>query len=112
MPSPSNSGFSLFLAWYDREIISFVSLPLGQDRGSGLAKETQKELWQRFHQVKGVPVRSGSGKGLGPGLSICQALIARHQGEVGIESTPGEGAAFWFPLLMVEWERKALPFAP
>lgn len=72
-----------------------------RDRGPGLSKEAQKEIWQRFHQVKGVPVQSDSEKGLGLGLYICQMLIARHQGEVGVESTLGEGSTFWFTLPMI-----------
>ncbi|EFH80018.1 PAS domain-containing sensor histidine kinase [Ktedonobacter racemifer] len=72
-----------------------------RDRGPGLSAEAQKEIWQRFHQVKGVPVQSGSGKGLGLGLYICQMLIAEHQGEVGVESTLGEGSTFWFTLPIV-----------
>lgn len=72
------------------------------DKGPGLTAEAQKELWQRFHQVKGVPVQSGSGKGLGLGLYICQTLIAQHKGEVGVESTPGEGSTFWFTLPIVK----------
>lgn len=72
-----------------------------QDKGPGLTEEAQKHLWQRFHQVKGVPVQNDIGKGLGLGLYICQTLVAQHQGEVGVESTPGEGSTFWFtvPLL-------------
>ncbi|MGH2478273.1 MAG: ATP-binding protein, partial [Ktedonobacteraceae bacterium] len=58
--------------------------------------------WQRFHQVKGIPVQEGSGKGLGLGLYICQTLIAQHQGEVGVESAPGKGATFWFRLPIVD----------
>nr|WP_274532167.1 HAMP domain-containing sensor histidine kinase [Ktedonobacter racemifer] len=69
-----------------------------RDQGPGLTQEAQKDIWQRFHQVKEVPVQSGSGKGLGLGLYICQTLIEQHQGEVGVESTPGEGSIFWFTL--------------
>jgi PAS domain S-box-containing protein len=69
-----------------------------RDRGPGLTAEAQQELWQCFHQVKGVAVQGGLGKGLGLGLYICQTLIAQHQGEVGVESTPGEGSTFWFTL--------------
>jgi PAS domain S-box-containing protein len=72
-----------------------------RDQGPGLSEAAQKELWQRFCQIKGVPVQSGSGKGLGLGLYICQTLIAGHQGEVGVESTPGEGSTFWFTLPIV-----------
>ncbi len=70
-----------------------------RDRGSGLSSEAQKEVWQRFHQINGIPMQSsGSGKGLGLGLYICQKLIAEHQGVVGVESIPGEGSTFWFML--------------
>jgi len=72
-----------------------------RDQGPGLSEEAQTQLWQRFQQVKGVPVLSGSGKGLGLGLYICQTLIEQHQGEVGVESTPGEGSTFWFTLPMI-----------
>jgi signal transduction histidine kinase len=50
-----------------------------RDHGPGLSKEAQQNLWKRFQQVKGVPVLSGLGKGLG--LYICQTLIEQHQGE-------------------------------
>lgn len=72
-----------------------------QDHGPGLSEAACKAVWQRYHQVKGVPVQSGSGKGLGLGLYICQTLIAQHQGEVGVESAPGEGSTFWFSLPMI-----------
>jgi len=73
-----------------------------RDKGPGLSEEARKEIWHRFVQIKGVPVLSGSGKGLGLGLYICQMLIAQHQGEVGVESTPGEGSTFWFTLPLAQ----------
>lgn len=73
-----------------------------RDQGPGLSEEAQQDLWQRYHQVKGIPVQSGSGKGLGLGLYICQTLIAQHQGETGVESAPGEGSTFWFTLPLVK----------
>ncbi|GHO78294.1 hypothetical protein KSD_60650 [Ktedonobacter sp. SOSP1-85] len=69
-----------------------------RDHGPGLSEDARQDIWKRFHQVKGVPVLSGSGKGLGLGLYICQTLIEQHQGNVGVESTPGEGSTFWFTL--------------
>ena len=69
-----------------------------RDRGPGIPVAEQEHIWERFHQAPGVEVRSGSGVGLGLGLYISQVIIARHQGQVGVESVPGEGATFWFTL--------------
>ncbi|GHO49106.1 PAS domain S-box protein [Ktedonospora formicarum] len=69
-----------------------------RDHGPGLSEEAQQNIWKRFQQVKGVPVLSGSGKGLGLGLYICKTLIEQLHGNVGVESTPGEGSTFWFTL--------------
>ncbi|HET8847044.1 MAG TPA: HAMP domain-containing sensor histidine kinase, partial [Ktedonobacteraceae bacterium] len=72
------------------------------DQGPGLTAEAQKAIWQRYYQGKSTPVQSDvSGKGLGLGLYICQTLIAQHQGDVGVESAPGEGSTFWFTLPIV-----------
>ena len=36
--------------------------------------------------------------GLGLGLYICRTIIERHQGQLGVESAPGQGSTFWFTL--------------
>ncbi len=69
-----------------------------RDRGPGLPSEEQRLIWERFHRAPGIEVRSGSGVGLGLGLYISKTIIERHQGQVGVESVPGDGAAFWFTL--------------
>ncbi|HEY7416872.1 MAG TPA: ATP-binding protein, partial [Ktedonobacteraceae bacterium] len=66
--------------------------------GPGLTPEAQMRIWQRFYQVPGIHVQSGSGGGLGLGLYICQQLIHRHGGQVGVESSIGQGSTFWFTL--------------
>ncbi len=68
------------------------------DRGPGLSAEQQAHIWQRFYQASRTPIQSGWKAGLGLGLYICQQLISRQQGQVGVESTPGKGARFWFTL--------------
>jgi PAS domain S-box-containing protein len=69
-----------------------------QDQGPGLTRQQQEHIWQRLYQVSQTPVQNGWKVGLGLGLYLCQQLIHRQQGEVGIESIPGEGATFWFTL--------------
>jgi len=72
-----------------------------RDRGPGLSPEQQRRIWERFYQAAGMKAQSDADCGLGLGLHICRALIQRHNGEVGVESTPGYGSTFWFTLPLV-----------
>lgn len=73
-----------------------------RDRGPGLPLEEQTHIWERFHQVQGVRVQTGSGVGLGLGLYISRTIIERQDGRVGVASALGEGATFWFELLVTD----------
>jgi PAS domain S-box-containing protein len=77
------------------------------DQGPGLDKEVQHQIWKRFYRVSGVQDQSGEGVNLGLGLHICQMLIERHGGQVGVESEPGKGASFWFSLPVGEEAKPA-----
>lgn len=72
------------------------------DRGQGLTPQQQKQIWERFYRAEGITVQSGTGVNLGLGLYICGQLIQRQGGEVGVESSPGQGSTFWFTLPLVE----------
>ena len=69
-----------------------------RDEGPGLSPTEQQAIWERFYQVESIKVQNGSGVGLGLGLHICQTIIEQHQGQVGVQSSPGEGSTFWFTL--------------
>ena len=75
-----------------------------RDEGPGLPPEEQERIWERFHRARGIEVQSGTGVGLGLGLHICRTIIERHQGQVGVESAPGQGSTFWFSLPLGEQE--------
>jgi len=68
------------------------------DEGPGLSPTEQQAIWERFYQVERITARGGYGAGLGLGLHICRTIIEQHQGQVGVQSAPGEGATFWFTL--------------
>jgi PAS domain S-box-containing protein len=69
-----------------------------RDYGPGLSDEEQKYVWERFRQIERIETQSDTGAGLGLGLYISRSIIERHNGEVGVKSTPGEGSTFWFTL--------------
>ncbi len=70
-----------------------------RDEGPGLSLLEQQRIWERFYRVEGIEVKSGdSGVGLGLGLHICRTIIESQGGQVGLESVPEHGSAFWFML--------------
>jgi signal transduction histidine kinase len=72
-----------------------------RDKGPGLTADEQQHIWERFHRVPSIQVKSGSGVGLGLGLYICRTIIERQSGHVGVESEKDMGSTFWFTLPVV-----------
>ena len=63
------------------------------DNGPGIPLEHQERIFAAFERA---PSRRGIGYGLG--LAICQRLVERHRGHIGLASAAGEGTRFWFSL--------------
>ncbi len=68
------------------------------DEGIGVPLDEQAHLWERLYQAEAIAWQSGSQIGLGMGLYICKTIIEQHHGQVGVQSTPGQGSTFWFTL--------------
>jgi len=66
------------------------------DNGPGIPHEKQKQIFEKFHQLKGAHNEKPRGSGLG--LAICQHIINHHRGRIWVESQPGRGARFIFSM--------------
>ncbi|MEG4044222.1 PAS domain-containing sensor histidine kinase [Microcoleus sp. Pol17_C1] len=69
-----------------------------EDDGVGILPEQCEHLFDLY--VRGD--RSRHSVGLGLGLYLCRQIIGAHGGQIGVISTPGAGASFWFTLPLAE----------
>ena len=71
-----------------------------QDTGPGMPLERQQRIWDRYRRGQRRETHDArtTGGGLGLGLYISRTLVEQHGGDVGMESTPGQGSTFWFKL--------------
>ena len=60
------------------------------DNGIGMSEETMKHAFDKFYQ--GDTAHSTRGNGLG--LAICKEIVKKCDGEILVESTPGDGSEF------------------
>jgi signal transduction histidine kinase/DNA-binding response OmpR family regulator len=72
----------------------FITIAVS-DNGAGIAKEQQGKIFERFYQEKG-------NVGFGIGLAFSKNLAKIHNGNLEVESKPGEGARFTLTIPYVE----------
>lgn len=64
------------------------------DTGTGIAPEEVSRIFERFYRGSG----SLEQEGFGLGLSIARRMVDVMGGELGVESSEGEGSTFWVRL--------------
>ena len=74
--------------WHDEEqvYIKFI------DNGCGMSVEVQQKAFELYFTTKDI------GEGTGFGLAISFGIIKKHQGDIRLESTLGEGSCFTISL--------------
>ncbi len=68
-----------------------------RDNGKGLSPENQARLFTKFTRFD-----QARATGHGLGLSIVKRIVEKLGGQVGVESTPGQGSLFFFTLPAIE----------
>ncbi len=87
---------------------SFATLRvLVRDSGIGISADKRGQIFDSFTQVDNSTTRKYGGTGLG--LAICKRLAELMGGSIGVESAEGEGALFWFTVVLEKQDTVHFP---
>lgn len=90
--SPKNTGRIEIIVEKEDKMIKFSI----KDNGTGIPKNKQPELFNKFYQITTSINRRHGGTGLG--LSICKRLVEEMGGVIGVTSKVGAGSTFYFTI--------------
>lgn len=79
-----------------RDGLSVISI---KDNGIGISPKYLDRIFEPFTQLHA----EGEYSGCGLGLRIVKKLVSKHNGDISVESTPGEGSTFHvsFPIVQI-----------
>ena len=83
----SNGEISIITSFEFGQVVIHV-----KDTGIGIKPEEKEKLFERFFQAS-----SGHGRhtgSLGLGLAIARRIVSAHNGDIWVQSTPGQGSTF------------------
>jgi two-component system sensor histidine kinase KdpD len=63
--------------------------------GPGISEADQPKIFSKFYRA---PLTSGNVPGTGMGLAIARDIVQAHQGQIWVDSSPGQGAEFCLSL--------------
>ena len=86
-------SISISVCRKEKEIVFSVT-----DTGVGISPKDIPHIFEEFRQADGSTRRQHDGAGLG--LAISKRFVQLHGGEIGVQSTVGEGSVFSFSLPM------------
>lgn len=89
--SPKKSSVLVDIAQREKDVLITV-----KDSGPGIPDEFKSKIFSKFSQADSSDTRQKGGTGLG--LNICKAIVEKHGGEIGYETTLGQGTTFFFSL--------------
>jgi two-component system, sensor histidine kinase and response regulator len=76
------------------------------DKGPGVPVELREKIFEKFAQVEGESHKRPYSSGLG--LTFCQLVVQKHNGDIGVDEGPNGGSRFWLTLPLQQPPRKEL----
>ncbi len=82
--------------WLDVESAGGTVSIRVRDRGVGIPRREQQEIFEKF--VRGRAPDGASVRGTGMGLAMVRQIAVAHGGDIEVDSEPGHGSTFTLSL--------------
>ncbi len=76
------------------------------NEGAGISPEEASYIFDKYRRTESAKKRDG----LGLGLYISRKIVEAHGGQIGVESTPGQGTTFFFTVPLLRQQENRVPY--